>query len=202
MAVPEAHGPATDLDGRKRTLASRVSSDLRQAILRGDMPPGGKVDLDRIRETYGISVSPLREALARLAADRLVEFEDQRGWRVTTVSFANLEEITPLRVVLAALALGLAIERGSLDREAEVLAALYKLNRIKRGPAQPATIEAWEVAQGAFHVALIRGSAMPSFRHHSYVSLRADGVIAGFGIEGYEAGVRRVCSRVTKSGGP
>jgi 3-dehydroquinate dehydratase-2 len=33
-----------------------------------------------------------------------------------------------------------------------------------------------------------------SFRHHSYVSLRADGVVAGFGIEGYEAGVRRVCA--------
>ncbi|SPF81887.1 type II 3-dehydroquinate dehydratase [Pseudoprimorskyibacter insulae] len=31
-----------------------------------------------------------------------------------------------------------------------------------------------------------------SFRHHSYVSLRADGVIAGLGIEGYEMGVRRV----------
>lgn len=33
-----------------------------------------------------------------------------------------------------------------------------------------------------------------SFRHHSYVSLRADGVIAGFGVEGYELAVRRVCS--------
>ncbi|RAZ84941.1 type II 3-dehydroquinate dehydratase [Cereibacter johrii] len=33
-----------------------------------------------------------------------------------------------------------------------------------------------------------------SFRHHSYVSLRADGVLAGFGIEGYELAVRRVCS--------
>ena len=32
-----------------------------------------------------------------------------------------------------------------------------------------------------------------SFRHHSYVSLRADGVIAGLGIEVYAAGVRRVC---------
>ena len=31
-----------------------------------------------------------------------------------------------------------------------------------------------------------------SFRHHSYISLRADGVIAGFGIEGYEAAVRRI----------
>ncbi|MFT4795306.1 MAG: 3-dehydroquinate dehydratase-2 [Paracoccaceae bacterium] len=33
-----------------------------------------------------------------------------------------------------------------------------------------------------------------SFRHHSYVSLRADGVIAGLGVEGYELAVRRVCS--------
>lgn len=33
-----------------------------------------------------------------------------------------------------------------------------------------------------------------SFRHHSYVSLRADGVLAGFGIEGYELAVRRICS--------
>ncbi len=33
-----------------------------------------------------------------------------------------------------------------------------------------------------------------SFRHHSYVSMRADGVIAGLGIEGYEAAVRRVCT--------
>ena len=32
------------------------------------------------------------------------------------------------------------------------------------------------------------------FRHHSYVSLRADGVLAGFGTEGYELAVRRICS--------
>ncbi|MEL7463474.1 MAG: type II 3-dehydroquinate dehydratase [Pseudomonadota bacterium] len=36
-----------------------------------------------------------------------------------------------------------------------------------------------------------------AFRHHSYVSHRADGVIAGLGVEGYEAAVRRVCSLVS-----
>lgn len=35
-----------------------------------------------------------------------------------------------------------------------------------------------------------------AFRHHSYVSLRADGVIAGLGVEGYALGVRRLCSLV------
>ena len=36
-----------------------------------------------------------------------------------------------------------------------------------------------------------------AFRHHSYVSLRADGVIAGLGIEGYAAAVRRICQLLT-----
>jgi 3-dehydroquinate dehydratase-2 len=36
-----------------------------------------------------------------------------------------------------------------------------------------------------------------AFRHHSYVSRRADGVIAGFGVEGYAAAIRHVCRRVT-----
>lgn len=35
-----------------------------------------------------------------------------------------------------------------------------------------------------------------AFRHHSYVSMRADGVIAGLGLEGYAAGVRRICQLV------
>lgn len=35
-----------------------------------------------------------------------------------------------------------------------------------------------------------------SFRHHSYVSLRADGVIAGLGVEGYAAAVRRICQLI------
>jgi len=38
-----------------------------------------------------------------------------------------------------------------------------------------------------------------SFRHHSYVSLRAEGVIAGLGIEGYEAAVRRVMTLTASS---
>ncbi|MGO4853623.1 type II 3-dehydroquinate dehydratase [Phaeovulum sp. W22_SRMD_FR3] len=37
-----------------------------------------------------------------------------------------------------------------------------------------------------------------SFRHHSYVSLRADGVIAGLGTEGYQAAVRRIGTLVSK----
>jgi 3-dehydroquinate dehydratase-2 len=39
-----------------------------------------------------------------------------------------------------------------------------------------------------------------AFRHHSYVSLRADGVIAGLGLEGYAAAVRRICQLARQAG--
>jgi 3-dehydroquinate dehydratase II len=40
-----------------------------------------------------------------------------------------------------------------------------------------------------------------AFRHHSFVSYRADGVIAGLGLEGYAAAVRRICQLVGDAGG-
>ncbi|WP_415145793.1 type II 3-dehydroquinate dehydratase [Limimaricola cinnabarinus] len=39
-----------------------------------------------------------------------------------------------------------------------------------------------------------------AFRHHSYVSLRADGVIAGLGLEGYAAAVRHICQLARQAG--
>ena len=41
-----------------------------------------------------------------------------------------------------------------------------------------------------------------AFRHHSYVSLRADGVLAGLGVEGYALAVRRICSLCAAQAGP
>jgi 3-dehydroquinate dehydratase II len=58
-----------------------------------------------------------------------------------------------------------------------------------------AILDALNAFEGpVFEVHISNVHRRESFRHHSYVSLRADGVIAGLGIEGYEAAVRRVCS--------
>lgn len=61
-----------------------------------------------------------------------------------------------------------------------------------------AILDALNAFEGpVFEVHISNVHKRESFRHHSYVSLRADGVIAGLGIEGYEAAVRRVCSLLT-----
>ena len=81
----------------KNTLATQLVDKLREAILTGRLEAGSKINLERVRESCGVSLSPLREALARLSADGLVRFSDNRGYRVTPISLADLEEIGRLR---------------------------------------------------------------------------------------------------------
>jgi len=145
----------------KPTRVSRVAEALRQAILKGDLAPGAKVNLDHLRERFDVSLSPMREAMARLVADGLVSFEDQRGYTITPLSRANLAEVTALRADLETSALGHAVERAGLDWESDVLAALHRLDRTRRDPDRPETLEAWETAHTEFHAALIGGCRMP-----------------------------------------
>ena len=125
------------------------------------MAPGSKINLDRLRTSYDISLSPLREALSRLVADGLVELEDLRGYRVAPVSTSNLAEVTRLRVEFESLALQHSIEQGDLEWESDVMRSLYRLNRIERNPAGPESLEAWEEAHNDYHRQLIQGCGMP-----------------------------------------
>lgn len=154
-------GRAPAGDDQRNTMGSRLTSRLRESILQGDLQPGLKINLDRLRSELDVSLSPLREALARLIAEGLVVFEDNRGYHVAPVSLANLTEITTLRADFEALALGHAIERADAEWERDVMRALHRLSRIDRDPAVPATMEAWESAHSNLHLTLIAGCNMP-----------------------------------------
>jgi hypothetical protein len=77
-----------------KTLAEGAFFEIKSDILRSRFPPGYWLRLDELRETYGISISPLREALSRLIATGLVTAEGQRGFRVAEMSSENLIDIT------------------------------------------------------------------------------------------------------------
>lgn len=152
MGQPPAFRPT---EARKETIATRVAGVLRAEILAARLPPGEKINLDRLRERLNVSLAPVREAMTRLAADDLVEFEEQRGYRVAPVSAANLAEIARLRLALEPLALDTAIATGSLEWEGAVLAALHRLERT------PLADPGRAAAHRAFHAALVAGAAMP-----------------------------------------
>lgn len=143
------------------TLTTTLAGQLRRAIMRGDFEPGSKLVLDRIRASYGVSLSPLREALCRLESEGLVEAEDQRGYRVSPVSADNLTEVIRLRVELEGMAAREAILHGDAAWEGRILSALHQLSRCRRGARTGEEQEEWEARHRAFHAELISACRMP-----------------------------------------
>jgi GntR family carbon starvation induced transcriptional regulator len=147
-----------------KTMSTTLVARIRASIMRGDLMPGTKLNLDRMRESFGVSLSPLREALCRLESDGLVTVMDQRGYRVTPVSESNLAEIIALRVNLECTALKEAMLHGDIAWEGRILATLHQLGRCKGGSRSTAEQEAWEAAHRAFHSELISACGMPLLR--------------------------------------
>lgn len=145
----------------KLTRASKLTTELRQAILRGKLVPGQKISLDQLREEHGVSLSPLREAISRLMSSGLVEMEDQRGTRIAPVSVANLSEIIELRASLESRALRASVLAADIDWESRVLGALHKLRRVEPTPGGTQLPAGYEPAMRDFHAALTVHSGMP-----------------------------------------
>src|SRR5882762_3128528 len=81
-----------------RTLTSAICERLRKDILSARLPPGQKLNVAHLSKGFGVSLAATREALSRLVADGLVQAADQRGFRVSPVSPADLRDVTQTRV--------------------------------------------------------------------------------------------------------
>lgn len=84
---------------------------LRDLIIEGTLPPGTKVPERELCERYGVSRTPLREALKVLAVDGLVLLEPNRGAWVSKITIEDLEDVFPVMGALEALSGELACER-------------------------------------------------------------------------------------------
>jgi len=150
-----------DRESGRTTLASTIAHRIREAILTGAHAPGEKLRLDELRETYGVSLSPLREALSRLSTEGLVVMEDQRGCRVAPVSADNLREVTRLRVAFETMALREAMRLGDDAWEASVVAVFHRLVRLEERALRSEEIPEWETRHREFHLALLAACGMP-----------------------------------------
>ena len=105
-----------------RALYEEVAELLRQRIFRRELEPGSWIDEVRIAQEYGISRTPLREALKVLAAEGLVTMKVRRGAYVTEVSERDLEEVYHLLSLLESDAAGVVARQASKDQLAELQA--------------------------------------------------------------------------------
>lgn len=138
-----------------------LTARLRAAILRGDLKPGQKVNLDRLRDEYGVSLSPLREAISRLAVDGLVQSQDQRGSTISPLTRCELQEIGRLRREVDVLAMRAAMARHDVEWQENLRAMTVALHTASKSESVEHFEEIWAVAHTNFHKALISGSQMP-----------------------------------------
>ncbi len=113
----------------RRPLAAELTDRLRALILDGDLAPGEKLQEIALAERFAVSRTPLREALASLAAEGLVVQRPGRGAVVSALTLSELEEVFPVIGALEALAGELAASRISaadIARSAELVARLRR----------------------------------------------------------------------------
>lgn len=156
-----------------RSLTERVYACLRADILAGRFAPGQRMRPTELAGVQGVSLNVVREALNRLAGERLVVASAQQGFAVAEVSAADLGDLTEVRVLIETEALRRSIERGDLAWESDLVAAHHRLaNTPMTAEGDPAQLtDEWMHAHNAFHAATMSGCGSP----------RLTGIAAGLG---------------------
>ncbi len=157
---PDVAAPSTRLDPGSGSLSTSMADQLRLAIVSGELLPGAPLRLSNLKTRFNVSLSPLREALLKLAGEGYVVAEDQRGFRVAPVSKQNLDEITVLRRALEPEAFKRSMLHGGTQWEDQLVVAFHHLAKIEQ-TSLDSDLREWETAHSAFHLALISGCEMP-----------------------------------------
>lgn len=136
---------------------------LRADILSTELKPGMKLPFYLLTKVYGVGVSPLRDALARLSGDGLVVLHSQKGYWVAPVSVEDLRDVSETRRRIELMALDLALDRGDDAWRVRVRAAFDEFCTVKQrvGDETPIT-EDWEWRHRALHLALLSACGSPT----------------------------------------
>jgi DNA-binding GntR family transcriptional regulator len=126
---------------------------VRELILSGDLAPGTVLPQASLAATIGMSTTPLREGLRRLAQEGLVDLDAHRDARVRPLDGTEARDLLELRGTLDPMAAALAAERRTDDDLADVESALDGLEALSDDPT-PAQLE----SHHRFHAAIHRGS--------------------------------------------
>jgi len=150
------------------TKADDIAVVIEEAIVSGELAPGSVLRQEQLSERFGVSRTPVREALRRLAALGLVSFVPNRGVRVRTLSHEELYEAFLVRAELEALVTELAAEKLTADDLHELEECEKRFARLTKeirsrepGGDRRSLMAQWMRANHAFHDVLYRVADMP-----------------------------------------
>lgn len=128
-------------------------------VVNGEFAPGQRLKAEDLRLPYGVSASTMREILFRLSTAGLVDFYEQRGFRMPIPSGELQHDLTQVRILLECQGACLSIRVGGLEWEARLLAAHHKLSHIESHAdpenLTPEFLAMWSQAELGFHQTLI-----------------------------------------------
>ena len=154
-------------EGEPATLGEAAYQRLRADIVAGELEAGKPLRLEALRQRYGLSFSPLREALMRLQSERLVLSTALRGFSVAPLSREQMQDAVETRILIEREALSRSMRGGDDDWEAGIVAAFHALSlQVERqsrvgGKPGAADVVAMEERHHQFHRALIAQCGSP-----------------------------------------
>lgn len=154
----------------EHSLVDRLVLAIRDSILNGEIEPGAHIGIKSIAEDYGVSMIPVREALARLLASRLVRVENNRGYFVAEPPTPDkFRQFIEARELFECSVIGMGFE----NAEAADLKKLRDLNDRMRKVAvskRRDQMVKWSALNVDFHQVMV-GLARNSYLSNQYADL-------------------------------
>ena len=139
------------------TLTQAAHRAIRVDIIRGVRAPGERLRIEKLKQIYDIGPTPIREALQKLSAERLVLTEGNRGFTVAPLDIGEFRDLNIARTEVELAALRLSIALGDNAWEARVVAASYIMRKEDAALVASGGVvsDGWERANAAFHAAMV-----------------------------------------------
>jgi DNA-binding GntR family transcriptional regulator len=143
-------------------ITSQVTNAIREAIVNGGYEPGQKLSEAALSEYYGVSRTPIREALKQIEREGLVEIIPRVGTCVTKPTVKELKELFTIKEVLEGLAAGLLAERGSKEHIKEIEQSVKSMEEAIKKSDNKQYVE----ANNNFHKSILEGSDSSKLNYH------------------------------------
>lgn len=131
-----------------KTVSEQIYSLIKAEIIHHELVAGQKLTTKFLQTRFGVSSSPIREALTRLQEDGLIDYQPNVGMRVKSFTEKDVDEIYTLVAELDLIAVRFACQSNKRD---QLIQDLRKLQDDAAGLLQKGDIDAWKRLSAAFH---------------------------------------------------
>jgi len=167
--VDGTSGEASDSRDQSRAKdkpdVAKIHKELREQILGGRIPAGTLLSQVELAEGFGVSRTPLREALRMLQEEGLIQAENNRRARVATFHLDDLEAISGQRILLSSLATYITVPHLDSGDYAAMAASCQAM----AAASDADDVAGWRAADAAFHA--VHYSKAPQRLHHEVIRL-------------------------------